>query len=345
VARSNRTQVIMEYVQTVLAQVAATKAADADGLISELESHRPLASSQRGFRGMNISRTANPEGDVLIVIETRWAGNNDMADYSTLKSNAASIIGARQDILVPNSLQVHRMEAVDAPAAAASNRIYDRLALALLIPVGVLAFALLTIYGLSRIYLSLPGNAATPLAAGLAIGILFVSWYFATNPSVPRWQILGVVVVALGTLAIGGTAAAIYDDNNKEYKQVAAPTPATGASPVATTPAGQPVIDMEDNVFKDGAGNSNPTITVTGANTAITIPINNKGAAIHNVHIASTGSFAQPFCKAAGDEPCSKPASVSAGTSASITFTLAAGTYDFRCDFHPDQMKGKIEVK
>ena len=57
----------MEYVQTVLAQVTATKAAEADGLISELEAHRPLASSQRGFRGMHITRTANPEGNVLVV--------------------------------------------------------------------------------------------------------------------------------------------------------------------------------------------------------------------------------------------------------------------------------------
>ncbi len=328
----------MEYVQTVLAQVAANKTAEADALISELEAHRPLASSQRGFGGMRISRTANPEGNILIVVETRWANSNAMADYSTLKSNVAAIIGARQDILVPNSLQVHRMEAVTGETPEAPNRVYDRLALALFIPVGVLAFALLVIYGLSRIYLSLPAAAATPLAGGIALGILLIAWYFAANPAVPRWQILGVAGIALGTLAVGGTAAAIYDEDNKVVHQVVAPTPPPAGNQTPTAP-GTPVIDMQDNVFVETA------VTVKGAATEVTIPVNNQGTAVHNVHVAASGAFDVPFCKVNGPAPCSKPASIPGGQSGTLTFTLPAGTYDFRCDFHPQQMTGKLTVQ
>ena len=139
-------QVNMEYVQTVLVQIAATKLDEASGpqgLLPAIEAHRDLASAQRGFQGMRITRTANPEGDVLVVVETRWANNNAMADYSTLKNNVESIIRAHEGELVPSSLQVHRMESLKSETAEAPARIYDRLALALLIPLGVLAFALL----------------------------------------------------------------------------------------------------------------------------------------------------------------------------------------------------------
>jgi plastocyanin len=330
----------MEYVQTVLVQIAATKLDEAlspQGLLTALEAHRDTAASQRGFVGMRITRTAHPEGNILVVAETRWANNNAMADYSTLKGNVEAIIGAHSGETVPNSLQVHRMESVKSDAADAPNRIYDRLALALLIPIGVLAFALLCIYGLSRIYLALPSEAATPLAAGIALAVLGIAWYFSSNPSAPRWQVLGVAVIAVGTLAIGGTAAAIYDEENHEV-HVAEP-------PVATQPAGGNVtptapgaaeIDMEDNKF------TTTDITVKSGDT---INVHNKGLAIHNVHVAEAGgAYAAAFCKTTGPAPCSKPASVPAGATGTITFTIPAGTYDFRCDFHPDEMKGKVTV-
>ena len=334
-------QVNMEYVQTVLVQIAATKLDEASGpqgLLPAIEAHRDLASAQRGFQGMRITRTANPEGDVLVVVETRWANNNAMADYSTLKNNVESIIRAHEGELVPSSLQVHRMESLKSETAEAPARIYDRLALALLIPLGVLAFALLCIYGLSRIYLALPTEAATPLAAGIALGVLGISWYFASNPSAPRWQVLGIAAVAVATLAIGGTAAAIYDEGNKEVK-TAEPPPSATAPAGSTTPAapGAAVIGMEDNKFV-------PTDITVASGT--TINLNNKGLAVHNVHVAdASGNYASAFCKATGTEPCSKPASVPAGATATITISLGAGTYDFRCDFHPLDMKGKLTVK
>ncbi len=332
----------MEYVQTVLVQIAATKLDEAmgsQGLLTALEAHRDMAASQRGFEGMRITRTANPEGNVLVVAETRWANNNAMADYSTLKTNVESIVKEHDGETVPNSLQVHRMESTKSDAADAPNRIYDRLALALLIPVGVLAFALLCIYGLSRIYLALPSTAATPLAAGIALGVLGIASYFASNPSAPRWQILGVVGIAVATLAIGGTAAALYDEGNKEVKSAESLPVATTTGGSATTPAATTgsEIDMRDNKF---------SVTELGVATGGTINVNNKGSAIHNVHVAdASGNYAAPFCKAAGPEACSKPASVPAGSSGTLVISLAAGTYNFRCDFHPTEMTGKLTVR
>ena len=339
----------MEYVQTVLVQIAATKLDDASGpqgLLSDLEAHRDFASAQRGFQGIRITRTANPEGNVLVVTETRWANNNAMADYSALKNNVASIIQRHDSETVPGSLQVHRMESLQSEAADSPNRMYDRLALPLLIPTGVLAFALLVIYALSRIYLILPASAATLMAAAIALGILVIAWYFASNPTLPRWQIAGVGVLVLGSLAVAGTAAAVYDDNNHEVKTAEGPKPTApvGGQPTPSAP-GAPAIDMVDNKFVDASGGDLTTLSITGAGTAVTIDVANKGGALHNVHVAATGSYDAPFCKTTGAAPCTKPASVAAGASATLVVNLPAGTYDFRCDFHPDQMKGKLEVK
>lgn len=330
----------MEYVQTVLVQIAATKLAEAtgpQGLLTALEAHRDFAAGQRGFQGLRVTRTANPEGNILVVAETRWANNNAMADYSTLKNNVESITKAHESETVAGSLQVHRMESLKSDAADAPNRIYDRMALALLIPMGVLAFALLSIYGLSRIYLALPTAAATPLAAGISLGVLGISAYFASNASAPRWQILGVAVIAVGTLAIGGTAAAIYDENNKEVH--------SAETPVATAPAGgTPVapgaveIDMEDNHF------TTPDITVTAGST---VTVRNKGAGTHNVHVAdASGAYSAAVCKTSGPVPCSSPAAIAGGADGTITINLPAGTYDFRCDFHiAEKMFGKLTVE
>ena len=84
----------MEYVQTVLVQIAATKLDEAtgpQGLLTALEAHRDFAAAQRGFQGMRITRTANPEGNVLVVAETRWAYNNAMADYSSLMTTVVNL--------------------------------------------------------------------------------------------------------------------------------------------------------------------------------------------------------------------------------------------------------------
>lgn len=334
----------MEYVHTVLVQIAANRVGDAERLFDELDAHRDFASTQRGFLGMRVTRTAHPEGDVQVVVETRWSSNNAMADYSALPNNAVSIVESHQDLLVPGSLQVHRMQAERAEAAEAPTRMYDRLALALFVPAGILAFALLVIYGLSRIYLSIPNEWATVMAAVIALAVLGAAWYFASNPSIPRWQWLGAAGVSIAALAIGGTAAALYDEEHKEVHAPPTQAPPNGGGTPAPPPSGELVLNLDDNFFQfaDG-GEENPTITVTSGTT---ISLSNVGAAVHNMHVSSSsGEYADAFCTAASESPCSDPAQMPGGSTGEIVIDIEPGEYAYRCDFHVLEMNGTLIVE
>ena len=326
----------MEYAQTVLVHIAASKLNDAlrpDGLLGELEAHRAIASTRAGFRGMQITRSASPEGDALVVVETRWASNSALADYATQTPNVASIVAAHSDETVPNTLQVHRMQARTAGTIGAAH-VYDRLALALFIPIGVLAFALLAIYGLSRIYLALPASAATPLAAGIALGVLAVAAYFATHPSVPRWQIAGVFVVVLATLGVGGTAAAVYDNQH----HVAA-KPQVVATPAATAAAGTTPGAATANTVQITAHNitfDKKTLTASAGNITIQFHNNDNGIP-HNFAVYKSSS---------GPTNEIKHTNITPGpVTETLQLTLQKGSYYFNCQVHPQQMFGTLIVQ
>ena len=81
--------------------------------------------------------------------------------------------------------------------------VHGRLALPLLIPVIAFLFAILLIYGLSRVFLELNETSigdvtmATPAALGVSIFILFAAWHMASNRRMQQWQ-----VVMIGSLAV-----------------------------------------------------------------------------------------------------------------------------------------------
>lgn len=331
-------QVSMEYVHTVLAQVAANSVGEADKLFRDLESHRAVASTMRGFQGMRVNRTANPEGNLQIVVETRWSNNNNMVDYGSAKENALTIIESHQGLLVPGSVQTHRMQSDGGGAVESSPKFYDRLALALFVPIGVLAFSLVAIYGLSRIYLALPTTAASIMAIVVALAILLLSFYFASNPKIPRWQWLGVAVVGVAALAIGGTVAGIVDENADHGEEN------VGGEPTAPPPGGTPsppgvaVIVMEDNFFEQ------TTLTIPGG-TETVVQLENAGSAIHNVHVAGPDGFGGDGVCRAGAPGCSAPPSIRAGQTGTITLNLPPGTYNYRCDFHIEEMTGVLTVQ
>ncbi len=55
--------------------------------------------------------------------------------------------------------------------------------------------------------------------------------------------------------------------------------------------------------------------------------VKNKDAVLHNLHVKGVGTLSLP-----------------AGHSARKTFTIVAGTYEYVCDYHADDMKGTLTV-
>jgi plastocyanin len=103
---------------------------------------------------------------------------------------------------------------------------------------------------------------------------------------------------------------------------------------------------MLDNKFEFD-GEENPAITVT-AGSETTFTLTNKGAALHNLHVDGTNNtYPVDFCAPDDGEStaCSDPARIPGGRTGTLTMTLEAGTYNFRCDFHPTEMTGTFVVE
>ncbi|HEV8574654.1 MAG TPA: cupredoxin domain-containing protein [Dehalococcoidia bacterium] len=344
----------MEYIQTVLVQVEASRlerASEPGGLLAELDAHRDFLRQQPGFRDLRITRSINPEGNVLLVIETRWSDDESLVRYETNEPNVAGIINKHQDVIVRDTLQVLDMEALRTESsfarAEAQTSAYTRTALPLLMPVGILAFALLFIYGLSRVYLEIGGDGAVALAAGLAITGLLVAAYFASNTRAPGWQIGGVVILAAALLG-GGAIWAVAEEDESTAEGPAVEEPG-GKEPGGGEPSppggGANSITLGDNFF-EFQGQQKPTIQVTAGEETV-FDLTNEGSAIHNMHVAVTGEYRSDFCAPTpNDDPCSDPAQIRKGGNGSITINIAEpGTYDFQCDFHKGVMTGTLEVQ
>lgn len=221
---------------------------------------------------------------------------------------------------------------------------HQRLMLPLLIPASAFLFAVLLIYGLSRIYLDLATfevagdvNLATPLAIVVALAILGVGWYLAAHPQAERWQLMSIGAVAVVLLVGGGIWSAIYEDEAVEHV-----TPPPGGSP---TPAPDEVLVLGDNFF-EFRGEQAPEITVP-LGQEVTFDLVNNGQALHNLHFAGPDNiFDIALCETGGEEPCSDPAQMQGGDAGTITFQFdESGTFDFRCDFHPIEMTGTVVVE
>jgi plastocyanin len=145
---------------------------------------------------------------------------------------------------------------------------------------------------------------------------------------VPRLRPHMAIALALLVLVALGLAAACGGGG----EQTATPTP----TPTPTA-AGQAELEiiMKDNSFVPNQ------LTVKAAQT-ITVKLENQGQNTHNMHIAGPDNEYDT----GGDDFISEPDTFRAGQVGEIVFQIdQPGVYDFRCDFHPTVMIGKIIVQ
>jgi plastocyanin len=115
--------------------------------------------------------------------------------------------------------------------------------------------------------------------------------------------------------------------------------PARAAEPAAEVQVtGSVDVSMQDNVFVVD-GNDNPTFIVPAA-TAVTFNLTNDGSAVHNMRVAGPdGEFGSD------DDVVSDPDLITGGSTGTLEFNAPAGSYDYECQFHPDQMQGQITAQ
>ncbi len=132
-----------------------------------------------------------------------------------------------------------------------------------------------------------------------------------------RWTAtMGIALAAMVLAACGGGT-----------KSETRATPTAGG---AAAPAGAIVIVATDNMF-------DKTELTVRANQPVTLTLQNRGQAIHNWHVLNVKDKD-------GKEITTNL--LPAGQSQTITFTIAqTGTFDYTCDVHPTEMRGKLTVQ
>ncbi len=217
-----------------------------------------------------------------------------------------------------------------------SRETHGRLALPLLVPAVVFLFAVLVIYGLSRIYLELNDwkyrdvTMATPLAIGIALLILLVASYLATRPRVPVWQIAFILAIAAGGLTGGGIWAAVHEGGEEEI--VAAPTATPGGTP---GPGGGIQVTLTED--PDFMVSVEPASAAAGS---LTFGVTNAGSILHNLRVIKSdlAPDALPLDdsglqvdEAQVDVVSSVP-ELDPGTSQQLSADLEAGPYVLICN-------------
>ena len=220
-------------------------------------------------------------------------------------------------------------------AGGGSPDVSERLALPLLVPVIVFLFAVLVIYGLSRIYLELNDikigtvTMATPLAIGVSLYILFSAWFLASNRRVPMWQTASLGMVAVVAITGGAIWAAVDDRGEDEHVENGGePTP------IVAVEEGQVLIGLTE---ADWVVSASPDSVPAGD---ITFVVTDEGTIPHNLRVIRTdlSPDALPLDDAgfAVDEDqvnvVAETGDLISGESEEVTETLEPGSYVLICN-------------
>ncbi len=131
-----------------------------------------------------------------------------------------------------------------------------------------------------------------------------------------RWTAtMGIALAAMVLTACGGGT-----------KSETRATPTAGGA----APAGAIVIVATDNKF-------DKTELTVQANQPVTLTLENRGQAVHNWHVLNVKDKD-------GKEIATNL--LTGGQSQTITFVITqTGTFDYQCDVHPTEMRGKLTVQ
>lgn len=143
--------------------------------------------------------------------------------------------------------------------------------------------------------------------------------------------------VLLAFLALGLIAAACTGDDEEEGTPAASPAATATATASPTGGAEGVTLDVvqRDHLFEPA------TLTVK-AGQMVTIRVENRGSATHNLHVAGADNVFDE----GGDDVVSAPDALRGGATGELTVTFdQPGTYKFRCAFHPSIMTGEIVVE
>lgn len=140
---------------------------------------------------------------------------------------------------------------------------------------------------------------------------------------------IAVLATLCGIILVGAACSSSSKGSGSTATTAAAPT-TTAASAAPTTTAAKSSAASAGSTTLVAQGISfNTTKLDFKAGQKVTVTVQNKDSVEHN--------FTFKAAKASKD--------VEAGETAKATFTVpAAGTYEFHCKYHPNQMKGTVTV-
>jgi plastocyanin len=148
-------------------------------------------------------------------------------------------------------------------------------------------------------------------------------------------------VVAFLLAALGVTFILAFNEVDGSLGGAGAPseTPSPTAGGESPTPTGgggsEFAITMGDNTF-------DPKEITVSAGATVKFSLTNSGVAIHNMRVAGEDNKFDST-----DDAVSDPNLVTGGSTGTLEWTAPSspGVIDFRCDFHPTDMNGKITVQ
>ena len=154
----------------------------------------------------------------------------------------------------------------------------------------------------------------------------------------PAFRRIVLLLLLVSLTALLALSFACGDDDDGGDGGPAATTPADaadGAGGDGQSADRELALSMGDNTFE-------PTEFTASGGQTITFRIGNGGKQIHNVRLA--GADNEYITE---DDALSLPTLVYGDEAATLDWTAPGpgGTFDFRCDFHPAAMVGKITVE